>query len=102
MIVSINCKNCAYFFLSFSSSQWLYIQPIDFYYMLRTMPSLYQLILLAISAPHLVLAANSWIVPGAAWMSTSNTKIDAHGGMVLQRGDTFYWVGQAASHSAFS
>ncbi|KAF2801019.1 carbohydrate-binding module family 35 protein [Melanomma pulvis-pyrius CBS 109.77] len=54
---------------------------------------------MAVGAPHLVLAANSWIVPGAAWMSTSNTKIDAHGGMVLQRGDTFYWIGQAASHS---
>jgi hypothetical protein len=47
-------------------------------------------------------AANSWIVPGATWMSTSNAKIDAHGGMVLKRGDTFYWVGQAASHSASS
>ena len=66
------------------------------------MLSLPQLLLLAtISSAHLVLAANSWIVPGAAWLSTSNTKIDAHGGMVLQRGDTFYWVGQAASHSTY-
>ncbi|KAF2110719.1 Arabinanase/levansucrase/invertase [Lophiotrema nucula] len=46
-----------------------------------------------------VRAANSWIVPGAAWQSTSGTKIDAHGGMVMKRGDTFYWVGQSASHN---
>lgn len=44
-------------------------------------------------------AATSWIVPGAEWTSTSGTKIDAHGGMVLKEGNTFYWVGQAASHS---
>jgi hypothetical protein len=45
----------------------------------------------------LVRAANSWIVPGAEWRSTANVKIDAHGGMVIQDGDTFYWVGQAVS-----
>ncbi|KAF2839214.1 carbohydrate-binding module family 35 protein [Patellaria atrata CBS 101060] len=45
------------------------------------------------------IAANSWIVPGSPWMSTSNTKIDAHGGQVVLRGDTFYWIGQAASHN---
>ncbi|KAJ4295600.1 hypothetical protein N0V90_007613 [Kalmusia sp. IMI 367209] len=44
-------------------------------------------------------AANSWIVPGASWLSTSGTKIDAHGGMVYKQGDTFYWVGQSASHN---
>ena len=43
--------------------------------------------------------AASWIVPGAVWTSTSGTKIDAHGGGIVQRGDTFYWVGQSASHS---
>ncbi|KAF2477480.1 Arabinanase/levansucrase/invertase [Lindgomyces ingoldianus] len=56
-------------------------------------------LLLGLSAAASANAANSWIVPGAAWMSTSNTKIDAHGGMVLKRGDTFYWVGQSASHN---
>jgi hypothetical protein len=67
------------------------------------MLSLPQLLLLTIiSGAHIAQAANSWIVPGAAWQSTSNTKIDAHGGMVLQRGDTFYWIGQAASHSKYS
>ena len=43
----------------------------------------------------LVHAANPWIVPGAEWRSTANVKIDAHGVMVYQDGDTFYWVGQA-------
>ncbi|KAF2187497.1 carbohydrate-binding module family 35 protein [Zopfia rhizophila CBS 207.26] len=56
-------------------------------------------LLLTLGAAGLASAANSWIVPGAAWMSTSNTKIDAHGGMVIKRGDTFYWLGQAASHN---
>ena len=55
-------------------------------------------LVLALSAASLTNAA-SWIVPGAEWKSSSGTKIDAHGGMVLKRGDTFYWVGQAASHS---
>ncbi|KAF2003651.1 carbohydrate-binding module family 35 protein [Amniculicola lignicola CBS 123094] len=54
---------------------------------------------LALGGASVVTAANSWIVPGSPWMSTSNTKIDAHGGMVYKRGDTFYWIGQAASHS---
>lgn len=58
-------------------------------------------VILALSAASAAGAANSWIVPGAAWMSTSNTKIDAHGGMVYKEGDTFYWVGQSASHSKF-
>lgn len=56
-------------------------------------------ILLTLSAVCAAQAANSWIVPGAAWLSTSNTKIDAHGGMVYKQGDTFYWIGQSASHS---
>ncbi|KAF9741672.1 hypothetical protein PMIN06_001416 [Paraphaeosphaeria minitans] len=52
-----------------------------------------------LGAANVAQAANSWIVPGAAWMSTSNTKIDAHGGMVYKQGNTFYWVGQSASHN---
>ncbi|KAI2605071.1 carbohydrate-binding module family 35 protein [Hypoxylon fragiforme] len=40
----------------------------------------------------------SWIAPGAVWYDTDGNKIDAHGGGVVQRGDTFYWVGQAASN----
>lgn len=46
-----------------------------------------------------VLAANSWIVPGAVWTDTSGAKIDAHGGGIVKRGDTFYWVGQSAANS---
>ncbi|KAG9237470.1 Arabinanase/levansucrase/invertase [Amylocarpus encephaloides] len=41
--------------------------------------------------------AASWIVPGAVWNDVNGKKIDAHGGNIVQRGDTFYWVGQAAS-----
>ncbi|EPE30279.1 Arabinanase/levansucrase/invertase [Glarea lozoyensis ATCC 20868] len=41
----------------------------------------------------------SWIVPGAVWTDTAGNKIDAHGGNVVQRGDTFYWVGQSASQN---
>lgn len=58
----------------------------------------YRLILVLSSIVTTACAANSWIVPGAAWMSTSNTKIDAHGGMVLKDGDTFYWIGYSISH----
>lgn len=61
----------------------------------------FQVSLLAFSVAGVAQAANSWIVPGAAWMSTSNTKIDAHGGMVYKQGSTFYWVGQSASHSIY-
>ena len=41
--------------------------------------------------------AASWIAPGAVWYDTDGKKIDAHGGGIVKRGDTFYWVGQAAS-----
>lgn len=41
----------------------------------------------------------SWIAPGAVWTDTSGNKIDAHGGGIVQRGDTFYWVGFAAGDS---
>ncbi|XDG07677.1 hypothetical protein ABKA04_007292 [Annulohypoxylon sp. FPYF3050] len=40
----------------------------------------------------------SWVAPGAVWTDTDGNKIDAHGGGVVKRGDTFYWVGQAASN----
>ncbi|KAJ9160625.1 Arabinanase/levansucrase/invertase [Coniochaeta hoffmannii] len=43
------------------------------------------------------LGATSWIAPGAVWYDTDGQKIDAHGGGIVQRGDTFYWVGQSAS-----
>ncbi|CZR60141.1 uncharacterized protein PAC_10037 [Phialocephala subalpina] len=43
--------------------------------------------------------AASWIVPGAVWTDTSGNKIDAHGGGIVQRGDTFYWIGQSTSDS---
>ncbi|KAH8679683.1 Arabinanase/levansucrase/invertase [Tricladium varicosporioides] len=52
--------------------------------------------ILAICAVKSVSAA-SWIVPGAVWTDTDGNKIDAHGGGIVQRGDTFYWVGQSAS-----
>ncbi|KAI0199327.1 carbohydrate-binding module family 35 protein [Astrocystis sublimbata] len=35
----------------------------------------------------------SWIAPGAVWYDTDGNKIDAHGGGVVLRGDTYYWVG---------
>ncbi|OTA54688.1 carbohydrate-binding module family 35 protein [Hypoxylon sp. EC38] len=40
----------------------------------------------------------SWIAPGAVWTDSDGNKIDAHGGGVVKRGDTFYWVGHAASN----
>ncbi len=43
--------------------------------------------------------AASWIVPGAIWYDTDGNKIDAHGGGIMQRGDTFYWIGQSNSNS---
>jgi len=45
--------------------------------------------------------AASWIAPGAVWKDTSGNKIDAHGGGIVQRGDTFYWIGWSASNSMF-
>ncbi|KAK7757532.1 hypothetical protein SLS62_000547 [Diatrype stigma] len=39
-----------------------------------------------------------WISPGALWYDTDGNKIEAHGGGVVQRGDTFYWVGHASSN----
>jgi hypothetical protein len=43
--------------------------------------------------------STTWIVPGAVWTDTKGKTIDAHGGNIVQRGDTFYWVGQSASQS---
>ncbi|KAI8951468.1 carbohydrate-binding module family 35 protein [Xylaria longipes] len=40
----------------------------------------------------------SWIAPGAVWYDTDGNKIDAHGGGVVLRGDTYYWVGHASSN----
>jgi hypothetical protein len=40
--------------------------------------------------------AVSYIAPGAVWYDTSGKKINAHGGGVVQRGDTFYWTGHSA------
>lgn len=44
----------------------------------------------------------SWIVPGAKWVDTDGNKIDAHGGGIMKRGGTFYWVGQSNSNGMFS
>ena len=43
------------------------------------------------------LAASGWIAPGAVWLDSDGNKIDAHGGGVVKRGDTFFWVGHSAS-----
>ena len=44
---------------------------------------------------HGAFSATQWIVPGAVWTDTDGKKIDAHGGGVIKRGDTFYWIGQS-------
>jgi len=41
--------------------------------------------------------AADWIVSGVAWYDTDGKKIDAHGGAVVRRGDTFFWVGYRAN-----
>ena len=45
-----------------------------------------------------VFGATSWIVPGTAWYDTAGKKIDAHGGGIIQRGTTFYWLGQSVNN----
>jgi hypothetical protein len=60
---------------------------------------LYRTLLAILQAATGVLAANSWIAPGAVWYDTDGKKIDAHGGGIVKRGDTFYWVGQSASNN---
>lgn len=56
-------------------------------------------LLISLSMVQATLAAStlSWIAPGAIWYDTDGNKIDAHGGGVVKREDTFYWVGQSAS-----
>ncbi|KAK7980512.1 hypothetical protein PG989_012969 [Apiospora arundinis] len=56
------------------------------------------LLLSASTVLHTVWGA-SWIVPGAVWYDTKGNKIDAHGGGVVQRGSTWYWIGYSASDS---
>ncbi|KAI9696512.1 MAG: hypothetical protein M1820_008140 [Bogoriella megaspora] len=46
-----------------------------------------------------VLGATSWIVPGAVWYDTAGKKIDAHGGGIVKRGNTFYWLGQSVANN---
>ncbi|KAI0517013.1 glycosyl hydrolase [Xylaria bambusicola] len=40
----------------------------------------------------------SWIAPGAVWYDTDGKKINAHGGGIVQRESTFYWVGHSAEN----
>jgi hypothetical protein len=40
----------------------------------------------------------SWITSNTVWYDTDGKAIDAHGGGIVQRGDTFYWVGQSAQN----
>ncbi|EMR63395.1 putative galactan -beta-galactosidase protein [Eutypa lata UCREL1] len=54
-------------------------------------------LLLAAGAATSALAAD-WISPGAVWYDTDGKKIEAHGGGVVLRGDTYYWVGHASSN----
>ncbi|KAL1872354.1 hypothetical protein Daus18300_004324 [Diaporthe australafricana] len=55
--------------------------------------------LLFAAAAHVAVAANSWIAPGAVWYDSAGNKIDAHGGSIVKRGDTFYWIGQSAANA---
>ena len=43
--------------------------------------------------------AASWIEPGAVWYDTDGKKIDAHGGSILQKDETFYWIGYSIAQS---
>ncbi|KAI1283306.1 glycosyl hydrolase [Xylaria sp. FL0933] len=52
---------------------------------------------LGLAAVPLALGA-SWIAPGAVWYDTDGKKINAHGGGIVQRESTFYWVGQSAEN----
>ena len=54
-------------------------------------------LLFVVSAASAALGA-TWIVPGAVWYDTAGQKIDAHGGSIVKRGNTFYWVGQSAAN----
>lgn len=43
--------------------------------------------------------AASWIESNTVWYDTDGQKIQAHGGGIVQRGDTFYWVGHSSNNS---
>lgn len=45
------------------------------------------------------LATISWIVPGTVWTDIDGVPIDAHGGMILKEGSTFYWIGSSYADS---
>ena len=32
--------------------------------------------------------------PGKPWLDTNGNRIHAHGGSIIQVGDTFYWYGE--------
>jgi len=55
----------------------------------------------AIASSYPVFGAE-WIVSGAVWKDTDGNTIDAHGGGIVQRGDTFYWVGQSSKNSNYA
>ncbi|KAF2228636.1 carbohydrate-binding module family 35 protein [Viridothelium virens] len=55
--------------------------------------------LVALLAAPGAFGATNWIVPGAAWYDTAGKKIDAHGGGIVKRGNTFYWLGQSVSNN---
>lgn len=38
--------------------------------------------------------------PGQIWLDTEGKRIHAHGGSVIQVGDTFYWYGENKDHTA--
>ncbi len=54
-------------------------------------------VLLAVACAATSVLGASWISPGAVWYDTDGNRIEAHGGGVLKRGDTFYWVGHHSS-----
>lgn len=58
---------------------------------------MFRSVLLAAAYAAMSVLGADWISPGAVWYDTDGNKIEAHGGGVVQRGDTFYWVGHASS-----
>ena len=45
--------------------------------------------------------AASWIASNTVWYDTDGNVLDAHGGGIVQRDDTFYWVGHSAGNCMF-
>ena len=39
-------------------------------------------------------AASAEFQPGEVWLDTDGNPIQAHGGGILTRGDTYYWYGE--------